>query len=244
MSLVEHAIPPGEPRALAAAETVLTWLTGRGRLDRLAPPVAGLPRRHASIEGNALAVCARLGLAADPRVASLAAALVTWQWPDGGWNCDPSPAAHRSSFHESLGSMWGLHEYAAATGDKAAAAAVARAGELFLEHRLFKSLQTGEPIRRDFAEPHYPPYWHYDVLQALLVLGRAGLAGDPRTADAVELLRSRQRPGGRWRPSRRWWTPPGSGRPAAEVLDWGPGADEMTSLNALRALRAAQTSSA
>jgi hypothetical protein len=241
VSLVEHAIPEGEPRAVAAVERVLTWLTGRGRLERMPPPVRGLLRRHASIEGNALAACARLGLAADPRVAALASALVEWQWPDGGWNCDPNPAAHRSSFHETLGSMWGLHEYAAATGDEAAAKAVQRAGELFLEHRLFRSLSTSEPIRRDFTELHYPPYWHYDVLQALVVLGRAGLAGDPRTADAVALLRERQRPDGRWRASRRWWSPPGTPGKPSEAVDWGSGADEMATLNALRALQAAAT---
>ena len=70
------------------------------------PRIGGLARARASIEGNALAACCRLGLAADPRVRSLAGSLIAWQWPDGGWNCDPAAAGRRSSFHESLAPAW------------------------------------------------------------------------------------------------------------------------------------------
>jgi len=41
--------------------------------------IDGLVRRCASQEGNALAVCCRLGLADDPRVRLLAESLVEWQ---------------------------------------------------------------------------------------------------------------------------------------------------------------------
>ena len=50
-----------------------------------------------------------------------------------------------------------------------------RTAELFPQHRLFHSLRTGEVIRRDWLALHYPPYWHYDILQALLVLSRMRL---------------------------------------------------------------------
>ena len=39
-----------------------------------------------------------------------------------------------------------------------------RAAELFLSHRLFRSLSDGEVIDRRWLALHYPPYWHYDVL--------------------------------------------------------------------------------
>ena len=35
VSLVELGVPAGEPRCLAAAETVLAWLTGKGHRDRI-----------------------------------------------------------------------------------------------------------------------------------------------------------------------------------------------------------------
>ena len=145
VSLVELGVPSGNPQALAAAETVLAWLTGEGHL-RGVKVIDGLARRCASQEGNALAVCSRLGMAEDPRVERLARSLVEWQWPDGGWNCDKKASGRRSSFHESLPPAWGLHEYSRATGAAWAADAAQRTADLFLAHRLFRSLGNGEVI--------------------------------------------------------------------------------------------------
>jgi hypothetical protein len=240
VSLVELAVPAGEPHAVAAADRVLTWLT---RTLTHVVVIDGLTRRCASLEGNGLAAACRLGLAADPRAQRLAESLVAWQWPDGGWNCDRRASGYRSSFHESLIPMWGLHEYASATGEPAARDAADRAAELFLEHRLFRGLRTGEPIHRAWLVPRYPPYWRYDILQALLILSRMGRAGDPRTADALDELERRRRPGGRWAAGTPWWKPPGSGTLTPEVVDWGrSGPNEMVTLNALRVLHAASRS--
>ena len=238
VSLVELEVPAGEPRALAALETVLAWLTGSSHRSNV-PVINGLARRCASQEGNALAVASRLGAAHDERVQVLAHSLIGWQWPDGGWNCDRRTEAHRSSFHESLAPMWGLHEYALATGERSAGDAARRTAELFLEHRLFRRLATGEVMHRSMVALHYPPYWHYDVLQALHVLRRMRLLSDPRTSDALDLLEQRRRPDWRWQPGGAWWRPPGSPR-APDVVDWGrSGPNEMITLNALRILRAA-----
>jgi len=164
VSLVELGVPPREERACMAAEQVLGWLARPERLHEV-PVIDGLARRCASQEGNAVAVCCRLGLAGDERVALLAASLIGWQWPDGGWNCDLRASGRRSSFHESLAPAWGLHEYARATGDRTAQEAASRAAELFLSHRMFRSVSTGRPISREWLLPHYPPYWHYYILQ-------------------------------------------------------------------------------
>ena len=242
VSLVELAAPAGEPRLVAAASTVLDWLTSRSHRDRV-QVIDGRARRCASQEGNALAVACRLGLALDPRAELLARSLVEWQWPDGGWNCDRRASGRRSSFHESLPPAWGLHEYWLATGATWAREAALQAAELFLSHRLFRSLSGGEVIDRGWLALHYPPYWHYDVLQALVVLSRLGMAGDRRGGEALELLSRRRRADGRWQPGGYWWRPPGSDRPRSspvEVVDWGrSGPNEMLTLNALRVLKAA-----
>jgi len=235
------AAPAGEPRLVAAASTVLDWLTGRSHRERV-PVIDGLARRCASQEGNALAVACRLGMADDARVELLARSLVDWQWPDGGWNCDQRASGRRSSFHESLPPAWGLHEYWLATGALWAREAAGRAAELFLSHRLFRSLGDGEVIDRRWLALHSPPYWHYDVLQALVVLSRLGKASDPRAGDALELLVRRRRADGRWQPGGYWWRPPGtrSGSGPVEVVDWGrSGPNELLTLNALRVLHAA-----
>ncbi|TMI38363.1 hypothetical protein E6H26_00850, partial [Candidatus Bathyarchaeota archaeon] len=87
VSLVELGIAEGFRPAVKATDLVLKWLLGQAHLENV-PRINGLYRRCASQEGNALAVCSRLGIAQDPRVRRLAESLVMWQWPDGGWNCD------------------------------------------------------------------------------------------------------------------------------------------------------------
>lgn len=239
VSLVELEVPAGEPRAVAAAERVLRWLTSpanRAPVRR----VKGLPLSDASIQGNAVAACTRLGLADDPRVRLLAERILEWQWPDGGWNCDAHASGRRSSFHETLCTIWGLHEFASATGDTRAAAGARRGAELLLEHRLFRRHGTAEPIHGSWIKLHYPAYWHYDVLQALHVLRRMGLAADPRATDALDIVAQRRGSDGRWKAGGYWWSPPGSGRITPEVVDWGRGdASPMLTLNALRVLKAA-----
>jgi hypothetical protein len=238
VSLVELEVPPGEPRSMAALETVLDWLTApryRGSRRR----ADGIILSDASMEGNALAVACRLGSAADARAQQLAEALIAWQWPDGGWNCDPRASGRRSSFHETHATMWGLFEYARATADRAAREAADRAAELLLSHRVFRRGGSGEPIHRSWTVLHYPPYWHYDALQALHLLARMGQARDERAADALDLLEQRRLPDGRWEAGGYWWRRPGSSG-ALEVVDWGRGApNEMITLNALRVLRSA-----
>jgi hypothetical protein len=180
-----------DERVQAAAKRVLDWLTS----DRHRASIRttnGLTRVHASQEGNALVVCCALGMHDDPRVARMAEDLIAWQWPDGGWNCDPRASGRRSSFHESLIPMHGLFEYGAVE-------AANRTAELLLEHRLFRRRDTGEPIHPEWVRLHHPPHWRYDILQALTVLTRMGRAGDPRAADAVDILRRKRLKDGRWR---------------------------------------------
>jgi hypothetical protein len=118
-------------------------------------------------------------------VKQLASDLVRWQWPDGGWNCDRHATGRRSSFHESLIPMHGLYEYGAHE-------AANRTAELLLEHRIFRRMDTGEPIHPSWTKPRHPPDWHYDILYALTVLTRMGLGGDPRAGDALDILRGRR----------------------------------------------------
>lgn len=239
VSLTELEVPPGEPRCMAALDGVLDWIASEASLSRRPAVAGGLTLSDASMEGNALAVACRLGAARDPRALRLAEALARWQWPDGGWNCDRNASGRRSSFHESLIPMWALWEYGRATGDRHALEAAQRAAELFLTHRIYRKGGTGPPIHRSWVALHYPPYWHYDILQALLLLSRVERGEDERASDALELLELRRRPDGRWQSGASWWMPPGSSR-APEAVDWGrTGPSPMLTLNALRVLKAA-----
>jgi hypothetical protein len=237
VSAVELGVPPENVVARRAANHVLSRLP----LVRGGPHdphrVRGRFRLHASVIGNPLGVCARLGMANDPRVRRIAHSLVRWQWPDGGWNCDPSEGAWHSSFYESLAPLWGLNEYLRATGDDAVRTSVDRAAELFLKHRLFRSCHGEKVIDPRWMRLHYPVYWHYDILQVLRVLDRAGKLRDPRTRDALDLVESKRSTDGTWHAEGRFWRRGPVNAANTEAVDWGGnGPNEMITLNALRVL--------
>jgi hypothetical protein len=220
-------------------------LLGEAHLRNI-PKINGRYRRCASQEGNALAVCSRLGLAEDPRVVKLAESLVEWQWPDGGWNCDRRPEADHSSVNESLSTLWGLVEYQRATGDRDYLKPIERASEFFLQHHLFRSDHTGEIIHPSMVKLHYPLYWHCDILQELMILSRAGKLEDPRTKEALDIVEKKRSPGGLWDADDYYWnlrrTPLTKSKVNVsnfEIVDWGRrGPNKMITLNALRALSA------
>ncbi len=101
-------------------------------------------------------------------------------------------------------------------------------------------MSTGEPIHREWVTLHWPPYRHYDVLQALVVLARLGLTRAPRAGDALTILRARRKADGRWKASDRWWKAPGHGTRAVEAVDWhaDDAGDRIVTLRAMTLLRA------
>jgi hypothetical protein len=235
VSLAELSLPRGHPQALRAAEQVLAWLRGPSHRGGIVT-IRGRVRRCASQEGNALRACVHFGLADDPRVRALAEDLAAWQWPDGGWNCDRRPEATHSSFHESLIPLWALIEYRRKTGDDTVEAAIERAVEFFLRHRLFRSERTGRAfIGRQFA---YPPYWHYDILTALRVFERLGRLKEPRVQEAIDIVEAGRGRDGLWRADVVYWKRGKTAR-HRDVVHWGRGSTEILTLNALRVLKAA-----
>lgn len=194
-ALADLGYPPGDQALHPLRDRILGhWLADRFyeefeatrksevyRRDGV-PVMEGRYRRCASQQGNALWFLITLGLA-DDRCDALAERLLHWQWPDGGWNCDKNPTADTSSFFETLPPMRGL---AALSQSRAAG----RAAEVFLTRRLAYRTGTGTLIRADFAKLHYPLYWHYDVLAGLKAMAELELLGDPRCADALDLLES------------------------------------------------------
>lgn len=218
VQLADTGVPVPAERLHPGVESVLGWL-----VPGLEPvlTVAGVARRHGSIEGNAVYALTRLGYADDPRTRMLVDALLAWQWPDGGWNCDRHPHARRSSFHESAVPALGLATYAAATGHDGARAAAERTAELLLDHRLFRSAATGQPIHPSWTVLHHPPYWHYDVLMGLRVLVALDRVDDPRAGDALDLVEQARCGPGRF--AGRTWT--SIRQPAA--VDWGRPPDNL-----------------
>jgi hypothetical protein len=147
------------------------------------------------INGQTVALGAYFGV----EVEGIVTRLLGEQLADGGWNCETENGSVRSSFHTTMCVLGGLLEHERATGGSAESAAARRRGEEYLlERRLFRRLSTGEVVDPSWQEFSFPTWWYYDVLRGLDHFRTAGDAPDPRLAEAVELLRSKQQPDGRW----------------------------------------------
>jgi len=234
--------PGARPVLEEAFAQVVEWLLSPGHLDAV-PKIRGLYRRCGSQEGNALWAASTLGLGSPDERAALAANLVRWEWPDGGWNCDKKPAAHHSSFNESFAPLRGLVAYrrADAVHDPALDAAIDAAAEFLLRHRVVESERTGELANPRLGLLRWPPYWHYGLMPGLRALHEAGRLDDPRVGPALDRLEAARAEDGTWRPDGRWWGSPRAKAGAnVEIVDWGrEGETRMLTLHALEVLRAA-----
>jgi hypothetical protein len=233
VALADLGVPAGAPAVVPGMERELSWLLSTAH-RKSGRRIDGLMRRCASLEGNALFSASKLGFASDPRVATLTEWLLDWQWPDGGWNCDVEASGRRSSFHETITPALGLAAYHEATRDETALKAARASAELLLEHDLFRSLKTGKPINPSWTKPHYPAYWHYDILQGLRLLDAVDMLDDPRAGDALDVLEGARRPDGLFS-GPAWF----SDR-MRDAVDWGRGTEnEMLNLRAEQVLHAA-----
>lgn len=148
---------------------------------------------------------------------------------DGGWNCEVENGSVRSSFDTTIDVLDGLLEFEHRTGGSDAVRQARHGGEEYLlERDLFRRKSTGEVIKPEYLDFAFPYYWHYDVLRGLDYFRHAGADPDARMAQAVELVRSKQQPDGRWLLDRTY-----PGRVWFEVEEVG----EPSRWNTLRALR-------
>jgi hypothetical protein len=147
------------------------------------------------INGRTIETGAYFGVDVSP----LAERILGERLPDGGWNCEAENGSVRSSFDTTLTVLDGLLEFERAGGGSAAVREARRGGEEYLlERGLFRRLSTGEAVKPEYLDFAFPYYWHYDVLRALDYFRRAGAAPEPRMAAAVEIVRSKRQPDGRW----------------------------------------------
>jgi hypothetical protein len=218
-ALADLGYPDCDEDLAPLREQVLGWLLSDSHA-RTVTRIEGRTRTCASQEGNALHALLVLGLA-DDRCEELVRRLLEWQWPDGGWNCDKRPEAHNSSFMETLIPLRALMRYSRLTGDGRAYLAAREAAEVFLKRRLYLRRRDGAVISDDFLKLHYPCYWHYDILFALKVMAEAGLIGDPRCEDALDVLEGKRLPGGGFPAEGRYYTTREAARSGRSLVDWG-----------------------
>jgi hypothetical protein len=147
------------------------------------------------INGRTVETGAYFGVDVEPIVERL----LTEELDEGGWNCEAENGSVRSSFDTTIDVLDGLIGFERATGGSDEVRTARRRGEEYLlERHLFRRRTTGEVVDPAYLDFAFPYYWHYDVLRALDYFRQAGAEPDPRMAEAVDLVRAKQQPDGRW----------------------------------------------
>ena len=182
-------LAPGHPAAVAGCAALLqraTWL-----------PTGGI--RLWTRDVTDVCVCAMVlsfleTFGHDAEVQQrLRSFLLDVQLDDGGWNCERD--SDHGSFHTTLSV---LDAFRHGPSTPAIEQAVQRGREFFLTHRLYCSHRTGEVARPAFTKFPLPHSWHFDALRGLTCFAAVAAPRDDRLADAIALVRKRQRPDGRW----------------------------------------------
>jgi hypothetical protein len=213
-----------DPSAPAVRETI-ALVRDNGRWEH-----AGQPFFDGEVEpcinGRTVLVGAYFGAEVD----GIVTRLLGEQLADGGWNCEAENGSVRSSFNTTICVIEGLLEYERAGGGSEEVRRARRRGEEYLlERGLFRRLSTGEVADPAWLRFSFPTWWHYDVLWALDYFRAAGDPPDPRLAEAIEVLRSKQQPDGTW--------PLENTHPGAVHFPLEDGDGHPSRWNTLRALR-------
>ena len=183
------------------------------------------------INGRTVETGAHFGVDVKPIVERL----LDEQLDDGGWNCEAENGSVRSSVDTTINVLDGLLAYERVTGSQEAAAAREQGEEYLLERSLFRRKSTGDVIDPAYLDLAFPHYWHYDVLRALDYFRYAGTEPDSRMEEAIEVVRAKRGPDGRWaldriHPGRVYFDLEEMGKPsrwitlrARRVVDWWEG---------------------
>jgi hypothetical protein len=184
---------------------------------------------------NAFTLMNGVWLGAD--VGGLADWFPAHQLSEGGWNCEWVEGETRSSVHSTLNAVRGLLHYERAIGGDDALRAVRKRGEEYLLGRRLMYARSGEVLGGWTTRLSYPLRWACDVLRSTDYFREValydGVAPDERISDAIDVIRSKRQPDGRWLQERVWpgrvWfaldVPEGEPSPwvtfyATRVLEW------------------------
>jgi len=188
--LVDFGVDPADPVVAAAIDRVEAQVRWEHDDE---PYFDG--ETEPCINGVALTVAAYFGRDGSRIVATL----LDGQLPDGGWNCWDEDGTSTASLHSTICALEGLRDaYRAGNADPRLPGALARGEEVLLERRLLFRKTDGTLIDPRFAMTSYPVRWFYDALRALDYFRRADLR-DERLSGAIELLRAKRLPDGRFR---------------------------------------------
>jgi len=139
----------------------------------------------------------------DDRIHRMVEYVLSEHMPDLGWNCERYKGATHSSFHTTISVLEGLWEYEQACPGSPFVTAVQDAQdngiEFLLQHHLYQSNTTWQPVDPKMIRLSFPPRWHFDILRCLDYFQARRITKDPRITEAMNLLMSKQTSEGFWK---------------------------------------------
>ncbi len=193
---------------------------------------------HLCTAGNTARALVQFGYADHPAVRSSFTWFVKNASHLGGWSCFGS-----GRNLDSWEPMTAFVAYPRGKWTKAMEETVQKAAEFFLQRELH--------IQGDHYEPwyrfHYPNHYYYDLLVGLDFMTALGYSRDPRLKHAVDALKKKRRPDGRWNldavhpdvegATADWFAKHPKDRPTPFALEEVGAPSKMITLRAMRVLR-------
>lgn len=166
----------------------------------------------------------------DERLHVIVEYLLEQQMADGRWEPFPDNVNTRYTMDTTLLILDGLHEFEQMDPHSCnmVTEAQQKGREYLLQHRLYKSIQTGSSVDKKITLFSFPPYWHYDILTVLDYFQSCRAERDERIGDVINLLEEKCNANGSWNLQNRH-----SGKTYFEMEQVG----KPSRWNTLRALR-------
>jgi hypothetical protein len=160
-------------------------------------------------QGNMLYALTRLGYGDDPRIVKALDVLLEYTRFDDGDFATPKTFPYRGAHDRCSGShscyagaLKALKAVTTIPGevrDDRIQDFIKRGTEFFLNHRVYRASHSRDKLlHKDIDEISFPAFVYGDFLEILITLLVLGVR-DARMQDAIDLLRSKQLPNGRWR---------------------------------------------
>ena len=186
LELVDLEVDPHHPIVQAAITTLLDGLWH--------PPIKPKNRWLDACVAAMLIRMATYAQVQDARVEAMIDYLLAHALPDGGYNCEWDRKATCSSVHTTMSAIEAFDEllrHPSIHDRQRIYAARTKAEAYLLRKRLVIREHTGQLMRPDFVDYHYPPRWKYDLMRPLLHFAQTAHPEDPALSPWIDDLVSR-----------------------------------------------------
>ncbi len=139
--------------------------------------------------GNTARALVKFGYEDHPKVRSAFRWLVREQKENGGWHCWGKKGVISAWEGMSAFAAYPKHKWT-----RSIKRAVERGAEFYLKRELHKEGKRYDPWYRF----HFPEHYYYDLLVGLDFVTALGYGSDKRLSYAVDLLKQKRRPDGKW----------------------------------------------